>query len=106
MNNKYSVIYSPQARADIRAIYTYIRDELKEPKTARDQSVRIRETIKSLDSFPERHTLVDWEPWQSLGMRKMPIDNYIIFYLTDKENQIVRIIRILYAGRNIEKILK
>ena len=32
MNNKYSVIYSPQARADIRAIYTYIRDELKEPK--------------------------------------------------------------------------
>ena len=106
MNNKYTVIYSPEARNDLRTIYTYIRNVLKEPKTAKEQSVRIRDQIKTLDTFPERHTLVDWEPWQSLGMRKMPIDNYIIFYLTDKENQIVRIIRILYAGRNIEKILK
>lgn len=40
-----------------------------------------------------------------MGMRKMPIDNYIIFYLVDSSNMIVVIDRIVYGGRNLEEIL-
>ena len=106
MSNKYTVIYSPEARNDLRTIYSYIRNVLKEPKPAKEQSVRIRDQIKTLDTFPERNTSVDWEPWLSMGMRKMPIDNYVIFYLTDNETFAVNIIRIVYGGRNISEILK
>lgn len=100
------MIYSPEARNDLRAIYSYIRNVLKEPETAKEQSVRIREQIKTLDTFPGRNTSVDWEPWLSMGMRKMPVDNYVVFYLTDEKTLSVIIVRIVYGGRNMSEILK
>ena len=105
MNNKYKVAYSPEARTDIRSIYSYIRNVLKEPKTAKEQSIRIREQIKTLDTFPERNTPIDWEPWLSMGMRKMPVDNFVVFYLTDNETHTVTIVRIVYGRRNMSEII-
>ncbi len=69
------------------------------------QVKRIRKAVRSLESFPERHTIVEWEPWCSMEMHKVPVDNYIIFYLVDAEKQLVTIIRICYGGRDVEHIV-
>lgn len=105
MKAVYNVAYSPKAYDDLTAIYTYISTELKSKNNAQAQVDRIRDAIRKLDVMPERHERVDWEPWLSMGMRKMPIDNYIIFYLVDSSNMIVVIDRIVYGGRNLEEIL-
>lgn len=39
------------------------------------------------------------------GMRVMPIDSYLVFYILDKDAGIVTIIRVMYAGRNIDNQL-
>ena len=36
----------------------------------------------------------------------MPVDNYCVLYIPDTEKAVVRVIRILYSGRDIEAQLK
>lgn len=105
MTNKYSVIYSPAARDDLFAIRRYIADKLKAPTTATKLAKRIRDSIKELDTSPERYVRVEWEPWQSMNMRHYPVGNYEIFYVVDNENAVVTIVRIFYGGRDIENII-
>ena len=54
MSDTYSVIYSPEAKNDIKDIYSYIAFELLVPGIAESQVNRIRKTIRSLDLMPSR----------------------------------------------------
>ena len=69
------VVYSPAAQDDVKDIFNYIAYELQAPQAARNQVNRIRSAIKKLNSMPERHEVVFWEPWASMGMRKIPVNN-------------------------------
>jgi addiction module toxin, relE/stbE family len=101
----YSVIYSSKARDDLKEIYSYISLRLLEPLTARNQVNKIRQSIKSLNFMPFKYPLVDWEPWKSKYIHKVPVDNFVIFYSINEENLIVTIIRIVYGGQNIANIV-
>ena len=104
MSDSYNVIYSPQALNDLKDIYAYIAQELLVPDTARNQVNRIRKEIRSLDFMPSRYALVDWEPWKSMGMHKIPVDNFIVFYTVDDDAMTVGIVRIVYSGRDMENL--
>ena len=104
MSDAYNVVYSPQALNDLKDIYAYIAQELLVPDTARNQVNRIRKEIRSLDFMPSRYALVDWEPWKSMGMHKVPVDNFVVFYTVDSDSMTVAIIRIVYGGRDIESV--
>jgi toxin ParE1/3/4 len=102
----YKVIYSPVALDDLRNIYSYIAFILLVPDTAKKQVNRIRKEIRSLDLCPERNSVVEWEPWKSMGMRMVPVDNYCVYYLVDKEKMIVLVDRVFYGGRDVEHIIQ
>jgi len=104
-SENYSVIYSPEAMDDIREIYSYIAFELQVPDTAEGQITRIRKEIRSLDFMPSRYSTVDWEPWKSMNMHKVPVDNFVVYYAVNDENRIVTVIRIFYGGRDAEGII-
>lgn len=101
----FNVVYSSEARQDLRDIYEYIAYELLEPDTAAGQTNRIMKAARSLEQMPMRHRLYEEEPWHSQGLRFLPVDNYLIFYLPDETNNIVNIIRIMYGGRDVKKQL-
>lgn len=105
MTEGYQVRYSPQAVEDLKDIYAYISQELHQRDTAAAQVSRIRAEIRSLDFLPLRYPCVDWEPWQSMGMRKAAAGKFLIFYIPNTKNSTVTIIRILYAGRDIANLL-
>lgn len=102
--NLYRVKYSQEALVDIKSIYTYISQILHAPLTARRQVNRIRKEIRDLEAFPTRYVLVEWEPWASMKMHRLPIDNYVVFYLVDEQAMAVKIVRIVYGGRNLEDL--
>ena len=102
--NLYRVEYSQEALVDIKSIYTYISQILHAPLTARRQVNRIRKEIRDLEAFPTRYVLVEWEPWASMKMYRLPIDNYIVFYFVDEQAMAVKIVRIVYGGRNLEDL--
>ncbi len=106
MSEQYRVVYAPAALEDLDAIYSYIAFELKAPATARNQVNRIQKEVRSLDVFPGRYAKVDWEPWASAGMHKVPVDHFVVYYLMDSEALLVTIVRVFYGGRDISGIMK
>ena len=103
---KYLIIYSDDALQDLREIFEYIAGRLREPAIAAAQINRIREQICSLGQFPARNKKVAWEPWHSIGMRQMPVDNFIAFYTIDDNQVAVQIVRIFYGKRDIQSYVR
>ncbi|APW18821.1 type II toxin-antitoxin system RelE/ParE family toxin [Gardnerella swidsinskii] len=105
MSTTYNIIYSPQAFLDLTELYEYIRFTSQVPKTAEKQVNRIKYAIRSLETMPMRYPPVAWEPWHSVGIRRVSVDNYTVFYQVDENQMTVTVIRIFYSGRNIENIV-
>lgn len=102
----YKIILTKQADTDLRAIYEYIAFTLLEPETAVRQLERIEKGILSLNEMPERFRVFEKEPWYSRGLRQMQVDNFIVFYIPNADDEIVTVIRIMYERRDINKQMK
>ncbi|MGH4121235.1 type II toxin-antitoxin system RelE/ParE family toxin [Clostridium sp.] len=50
--------------------------------------------------MPLRNALVNYERLAYIGIRKIMVDNYIVFYIANDESKTVTIIRILYGRRD------
>lgn len=94
-----------EADRDLRSIFEYIAFKLGSMENAIGQLSRLEKEIYALCELPERYRLYELEPWRSLGTRLFPVDNYCVFYLTNQEKDVVDVIRVLYAGRDIDSIM-
>ena len=101
--SNYYICYSDEAKEDLRNIFMYIAYELGSRDTAERQVNRIRDAIKKLEKFPKRNPSVPYEPWASLGMRRLNVDNYVVFYLVDNCNERIEIVRIPYGAMDLNK---
>lgn len=101
----YELKVSEQADNDLREIFEHIAFELHSPQNARGQLDRLEEQILSLDTMPERYRKYEKEPWKSRGLHVLPVDNYAVFYIPDSDKKIVTILRVMYAGRDIDNQL-
>lgn len=66
---------------------------------------KIETSIMRLKAFPFSCTLVLDKHLQERGYRKLPVDNYIVFYLINENEGQVIIMRILYGASNYQDIL-
>ena len=101
----YEVELSEQADSDLRGIFEYIAFELQSPENASGQLDRLEEQILSLDTMPERYRKYEKKPWKSRGLRVLPVDNYVVLYIPDSDKKVVTILRVMYAGRDIDNQL-
>ena len=101
----YEVITTNQADADLRGIYEYIAFELLSPDNAAGQLARLDEHIIGLEEFPKKFRPYEKEPRNSRGLRVMPVDNYLVFYIPNKDTGSVTVIRVMYAGRDVDNQL-
>lgn len=99
----YLVKISEKADRDLRSIFEYIAFELQSMINATAQLDRLDNEINSLSEMPHRFSQYAKEPWHNRGLRMMPVDNYCVFYIPYDDT--IEIIRVLYGGRNIDKIL-
>ncbi len=104
--SQWKVIVTPEFQDEVWEIHSYIQNTLLVPETAQKQVQRIIESVKSLDSMPERNPLYDREPWHSRGLRKLIVDNFVVFYLTNATTEEVVVLHVFYGGRNIEDLLR
>ena len=101
----YKVEVSEQADSDLRGIFEYIAFELQSPENASGQLDCLEAHILSLDMMPERYGKYEKEPWKSRGLRVLPVDNYVVLYIPDSNKKVVTILRVMYAGRDIDNQL-
>ena len=98
----YRIEMTEQAEKDLRDIFEYIAQSSAASETAAKLLERLENRISALFQMPERFKVYDLEPWRSRGLRTMPVDNFIVFYIPDSDRGIVTVIRILYGGRDME----
>ncbi len=100
----YVVMYSPEARLDIKDIYAYIAYKLQEKIVAEKQVRRIRNAIKDLDYFPLKYEVFKGRSNDDRNIHKMPVDNYTVFYSVDESMGSVIILRIVYGGIDLNNM--
>ncbi|MBR5969061.1 MAG: type II toxin-antitoxin system RelE/ParE family toxin [Lachnospiraceae bacterium] len=101
---KYEVLVTNEALADMDRIFDYIAEKLLSPENAAGQYDRIADAILTLDTFPERHRVMESSNEKANGLRMMPVDNYCVFYcIRDKR---VFVTDVLYGACDYESKLK
>ena len=95
---KYNIEYSRESKEDLIEIKQYIKYNLQEPEMANKLILKIRKSIKALKNNPEIYTIIDDDVIRKLEIRKLIIDNYIVFYRI--KNDTIEIVRIMYGKRN------
>lgn len=105
MSDLYRLIILPEAQNDIRNIILYIARDLSAPHAALDLQNEFQRAISSLVEMPKRIKTVNEQPWKKAGVRKIIVKNYYIYFLVDDKEKAVKVISVIYVGRDQSKQL-
>ncbi len=97
------LIYSPQARVDLREIKAYIRDNLQNPTAAENITQKILKGCALLKDNPKLGAELSGKIDRDTDMRYLVINQHIAFYKIDTD--IIRVIRIRDARTNYMHII-
>jgi addiction module RelE/StbE family toxin len=96
----YKVITTKRAIADMVKIHLYIANELHAPQAADNLINDIEQQIIELKQMPKKYALVLDERLARQGIRKIPVNNHLVFYQVDELTQTVTVVRVLYGSRD------
>lgn len=106
MECKYSYRFTEKAEQDFDEILHYISVDLANPIAAQDLGIKMFEQIDMVRAFPDSGAPVDNEFLSDKTVRKLSVDNYIIYYKAHYDDKIISVLRIVYGKRNLDAILK
>ena len=99
------IVIEQTAENDLLGILSYISDTLHEPSIAMKIYGLIKKEILNLNRMPFRFEVVNEEPYRSMGVRRIPVENYTAFYIVDENEKTVHIFRIIYNRREWRYLL-
>ena len=102
---EYKIVIEQTAENDLLGILSYISDTLHEPSIAMKIYGLIKKEILTLNRMPFRFEVVNEEPYRSMGVRRIPVENYTAFYIVDENEKTVHIFRIIYNRREWQYLL-
>ena len=106
MECKYSYRFTENAERDLDEILRYISIDLANPAAAQDLGRKMFEQIDMARAFPDSGVPVDNDFLMDKTVRKLSVDNYIIYYKAHYDEKIISVIRIVYGKRNLDEIIK
>lgn len=102
---EYKIVIEQTAENDLVGILSYISATLHEPSIAMKIYGLIKKEILTLNRMPFRFEVVNEEPYRSMVVRRIPVENYTAFYIVDENEKTVHIFRILYNRREWQYLL-
>jgi len=105
MDKNYDLIIEKYAQKDIQDIYNYISYTLLNKEAAIKLLNNINKKLQMIKTFPKSAPLINNQYVKNKNIMKLLVDNYILFYEVDDNNNEIRIIRVLYGMRNYINIL-
>ena len=105
MQKMYKVEILPLARKDMLETVAYVNQTLLNPAAALRLAEKMMGCIERLCESPHRYPI--FYPIKPLkhDYRRMPVDNYLVFYWVEEQEKVVTIARVVYAKREYEKLL-
>jgi addiction module RelE/StbE family toxin len=102
----WQLVFTDLAEEDLLGAAGYITEILKAPTAAENLLLEAEREIENLATYPLSHPLVREEHFATKGVRFLRIKNYLLFYTTNKETQVVSVIRFLHARRDWVSLLE
>ena len=102
----YQYRLTEKAKNELDGILHYIGEELENHKAAGLLMDEIDKSMERTCVFPESGILVPNKFVLGTTIRKKIVNNYILYYTTDKEKKIVWVLRIVYGARNQDNIVQ
>ena len=97
MSDTYKIIILPEAQQDIRNIVLYIANELGSPQAALNLQQNFIDEINKLSFMPKSIKPIDEQLWGALGVRKILVKNYYIYFIVDDTAMEVKVIAAIYT---------
>ena len=115
--DEYEVRVTRQALEQMKEIVHYISYDLMSPAAADNLLDRFKAEILKLSSLPKKYALIEEEPWrtegssrgceepddkreETAGIRKMVVQNFLIYYWVDDDNSRVQVTAVIYGRRD------
>lgn len=96
----YKLKISEEARLQLKEIIEYMALKLRNEKAASDFLNGLEKKYDQLCLNPEMYEYTNDIRLKALGYRRMPVDNYIVLYVVDKEQKEIQIDGIFYGKYN------
>ena len=101
----YCIKLTPNAIEQIQAALDYISDVLMVPDIAENWKNRLKNDVSQLSFMPGRVRLTEEEPWHGLGIHKLIVHHFIIYFWIEETVKIVWITAIVYEKRDQISVL-
>ena len=95
--NNFSIKITAQAEAELTRILDYISNVFYAKETAEKTLARITKTLEQIKEMPYSAPLMDEPEYKEIGIHRLVVKNYSIFYLVNEEKRKVEIIHILHG---------
>ena len=95
MECKYSYRFTEKAAQDFDGILRYISVDLVNPTAAQNLGRKVFEKIDLVRAFPDSGAPIDNEFLADKTVRKLSVDNYVIYYKAHYDEKIISILRIV-----------
>lgn len=105
MVNSLKLLFSPEAKQDLISITDYISDELCNPSAARNLTENIFSALSGACAFPDSGLKVNNEYIKDKSVKKLVVDNYLVFYKIIESRDALLVLRIIYGMQNYKDIL-
>lgn len=98
--------FTKKAGTDLEEILEYISKTLCNPTAAASLFKKVFSSIENLCVFPESGALLQNEFVADKTIRKVVVDNYLLYYKMDAAEKYIYTLRIVYGKINLETIYR
>lgn len=106
MATEYSYYFTEKAENDLDSILRYISGTLGNPSAARSLLEEIFSSIEALTACPYSGKLVNNRYLSDRSVRRVLVENYVIYYKTDESKNVLYVVRIAYGKRDGKNVFK
>lgn len=104
-SERYSYVLTEIAETDVEEILDYIAYELSNPQAASDFADELDEKLEEICLTPKAGRPVHNPYLKRDDVRRVLVKNYIAYYLIDRKAEKIVVLRIVYNGRDQDKLL-
>jgi len=100
----YNITISDPALSDLEGIYRYFAGQLlmtTASKTVKNIEAEINDNLSFMPYYP----LVNNDFLALMGIRRMVVKKYLIFFIINEEDSSVNVIHVIHGARDWERIL-
>lgn len=103
MERKFNLNIFPLAQNDMENIFKYIAVDLASPTAANNLIDDFENAFENIRLFPESCPFIQNEYVKDKTLRKLVVNNYIVFYKV--EDFEIQVVRVIYGMRNYKDLL-